>query len=289
MIINTFTQTKKALLDRSGIFFVIFLLNIFFLNHSYADPQRKIPEEYLDSFTLNRKIPVFYSYRDDSYPSDKPILYLKKDVDKNIKQIKNGKVSYYGNTDKWLYHALKKYPIKDKELAIIGSSICWYESVILAFGGKPTTIEYNKILTDDPRLTLLTVEEFNNNPKKFDIVLSISSVEHDGLGRYGDPINPNGDLEFMSYAKAELLKETGYMILAMPIGKDTLVWNLHRIYGDKRFKLLTEGWDIIYTFGFDQSQPPYLKTLLFLQYTVVRRHVFLNRLVRHQYFRSALC
>ena len=30
-----------------------------------------------------------------------------------------------------------------------------------------------------------------------DVGLSISSFEHDGLGRYGDPLNPNGDLETM--------------------------------------------------------------------------------------------
>jgi hypothetical protein len=31
----------------------------------------------------------------------------------------------------------------------------------------------------------------------FDVVLSISSFEHDGLGRYGDPLNPDGDLAAM--------------------------------------------------------------------------------------------
>ena len=30
---------------------------------------------------------------------------------------------------------------------------------------------------------------------KFDACVSISSYEHDGLGRYGDPLNPDGDLE----------------------------------------------------------------------------------------------
>jgi hypothetical protein len=31
----------------------------------------------------------------------------------------------------------------------------------------------------------------------FDVVLSISSFEHDGLGRYGDPLNPDGDMAAM--------------------------------------------------------------------------------------------
>lgn len=244
----------KAKQPTSRILLMPFLLILSLFSEISAKPPRNIPESLYSKFTLNGKIPITYSYRDDSYSNNEPIIYLKKDVDANIKKIKNGKVGYYGNTDKWLYQTLKKYPIKDKEVAIIGSSICWYESVVLAFGGKPTTIEYNKIITNDPRLTTLTVEEFNNNPKKFDVVLSISSIEHDGLGRYGDPINPNGDFEFMHYAKTALLKPSGHMILSMPIGKDVLIYNLHRIYGEKRFNILTKGWEIIDSFGFNKNQ-----------------------------------
>ena len=123
---------------------------------------------------------------------------------------------YYGNhIDNWLYEALEKYPIKGKEVGIIGSVFPFYECVVLTFGGHPTTIDYNKIISEDPRITTLTVDEFKKNPRKFDVILSISSIEHDGLGRYGDPINPNGDLEFMTKAKS-LLKEGGHMILAVP-------------------------------------------------------------------------
>ncbi len=31
----------------------------------------------------------------------------------------------------------------------------------------------------------------------FDMALSISSFDHDGLGRYGDPLDPVGDLKAM--------------------------------------------------------------------------------------------
>lgn len=160
---------------------------------------------------------------------------------------------YYGKTDLWLYKALEKYPIFEKEVVIIGSTIPWYESVVIAYGGHPTTIEYNKIISDDERLNLMTVEEFNNNPKKFDVILSISSIEHDGLGRYGDPINPTGDLEFMSTAKEKYLKDDGIMILAVPTRRDCLTWNAHRIYGPLRLPLLLKDWHLFDTFGFQES------------------------------------
>jgi SAM-dependent methyltransferase len=99
----------------------------------------------------------------------------------------------------------------------------------------------------------MTPDEYKRNPKKFDVILSISSIEHDGLGRYGDPINPDADLEFMIMAK-ELLKPSGCMILAVPIGQDVLTWNRDRVYGRKRFPLLIKEWILQKDFGFTAAE-----------------------------------
>ena len=39
----------------------------------------------------------------------------------------------------------------------------------------------------------VTVDSLQTKKALFDVVLSFSSIEHDGLGRYCDPINPDGD------------------------------------------------------------------------------------------------
>ena len=44
------------------------------------------------------------------------------------------------------------------------------------------------------------------------------SFDHDGLGRYGDPINPDADLEAMQNAQ-RLLRPGHKMFLTVPIGK----------------------------------------------------------------------
>lgn len=75
------------------------------------------------------------------------------------------------------------------------------------------------------------------------MVISISTIEHDGLGRYGDPLDPMADLKSMSAIK-RLLKPNGLFFLSVPIGEDLLVWNLHRRYGKNRLPLLLEGWKI---------------------------------------------
>lgn len=198
-------------------------------------------------------VPILDWYLYEPGSKDNPILFTRALIDEYLQIIEEKESGYYGNNlDCWLYEALEKYPIAGKEVGIIGSQLPFYECVVLAFGGQPITVEYQKIVSEEPRITTVTVEEFNANPRKFDVILSISSIEHDGLGRYGDPINPNGDLEFMAKAKT-LLKEDGHMILAVPVGRDSLVWNAHRIYGQLSFPLLINEWNLIDSFGFSEK------------------------------------
>ncbi len=233
------------------IYFILCILALFQVE---AKPPVKIPKKFKKQFTLNGRIPVSRWYRDDSYSSSKPRVYTTEEVDKFIVQAQNKERKYYKETDDYLYSALETYleHIEGKEVAIIGSVIPWYEAIVLSYGGKPTTIEYNRIISKDPRLTVLTVNEYKLNPKKFDAVLSISSFEHDGLGRYGDPINPNGDLRAMKETLS-MLKDDGILILAVPIGPDRLWWNVHRVYGPIRFPMLCKGWKKIDSFGFKKS------------------------------------
>lgn len=230
---------------------LLILIQMLFSTVINAEPPREIPQELFDAYTCNGAIPVLYGYRDDSYSASQPLLYTLEEVDRYIALAKGRKTMYYGKTDEFLYQALDRYApsLAGKDVAVIGSTIPFYESIVLAYGGYPTTIEHNKIISTDPRLELLTPEEYDAAPRLFDAVLSISSFEHDGLGRYGDPINPNGDLEAMEKAKG-MLKEGGVLFLAVPVGKDCLVWNLHRVYGEIRLQALLKGWRIIGYYGF---------------------------------------
>ena len=216
-------------------------------------PPRHVPDELYEEFSMGGRVPILDWYLCEQTSEDHPIVFRQSLIDEYMQRIKRKEAGYYGhNLDNWLYEALEKYPIAGKEVGIIGSQLPFYECVVLAYGGYPTTVEYNKIVSEDPRITTITAEEFNKNPRKFDVILSISSIEHDGLGRYGDPINPNGDLEFMAKAKS-LLKEGGHMILAVPVGYDALTWTAHRIYGELRFPLLIKEWNLIDSFGFNES------------------------------------
>jgi hypothetical protein len=92
--------------------------------------------------------------------------------------------------------------LKGKRVVVVGSLTPWYESVALAAGAESvTTIEYNKLDYDHPSISTVTNAEWygpgggHERGERFDVILSISSFEHDGLGRYGDKVDPDADIE----------------------------------------------------------------------------------------------
>ena len=54
-------------------------------------------------------------------------------------------------------------------------------------------------------------------------------VEHVGLGRYGDPLDYNGDLKAIRELK-RVLAPGGTLLFVVPIGQPKIMFNAHRIY-----------------------------------------------------------
>ena len=55
------------------------------------------------------------------------------------------------------------------------------------------------------------------------------TVEHIGLGRYGEPIDPDGDLKAIKEL-VRVLAPGGNLIFVTPIGRPRIQFNAHRIY-----------------------------------------------------------
>lgn len=108
------------------------------------------------------------------------------------------------------------------------------------------------LLSDHPQLETLTPSALPDSAQ-FDVAFSISSFDHDGLGRYGDPIDANGDLRAMRVAHC-LLKPGGTMFFTVPVGPDVVVYNLHRRYGRIRLGLLLHGWQVQYVVGWEDAK-----------------------------------
>jgi hypothetical protein len=205
-----------------------------------------LSEQLKNEFSLDGKIPFrewYFNEKDVDLSGnyeDSMLFEMKL-------KAKKRDTNYYGKTDKWLYHALVDFPIYGKDVLIVGSVIPWYESIALEHHCKScTVVEYREQSKPLSGISYIRPNELGE--KKFDVIFSISSYEHDGLGRYGDPVNPNGDLEAMQNIQRHLT-DKGVMFLAVPVGRDEIVWNAHRVYGRVRLPMLIKGWRLIGKYG----------------------------------------
>ncbi len=70
----------------------------------------------------------------------------------------------------------------------------------------------------------------------------LHTIEHIGLGRYGEPIDPDADLKAISEL-IRVLGPGGSLLFVTPIGKPRIQFNAHRIYSYAQireyFKILT--------------------------------------------------
>jgi predicted SAM-dependent methyltransferase len=66
-----------------------------------------------------------------------------------------------------------------------------------------------------------------------DSISCLHAIEHFGLGRYGDPIDPKGHLKGFNNI-VRMLKPEGYLYISFPIGKANEVYfNAHRVFHPK--------------------------------------------------------
>ena len=235
----------------------------------YKDsPYREIPLELKKGYTMNDQIPIMDFFFDGSHPNgvkwNDELINRYKNVFsfENLKTIKDNaffdgpsnNVQSYGHWAAFcLLEAFEKYNLKSKNIAVVGSETPWLEGILLNLGNKVTTIEYNVPESNFENLECKDYFKFfEKNQKQFDAIVSYSSVEHSGLGRYGDPLDPDGDLKTMKTIHQNL-KEDGILVWGAPVGKDCLAWNAHRIYGRIRLPILFTGFEEVEWINIDKE------------------------------------
>jgi len=210
---------------------------------------KEIPQDLLSKYTMGGNVPVFPWWIDDS-AMDVSKNHLPAKIQFFREKARRREVLYYDTTDRWLYEALGRFPVAGKSVLVFGSENPWYEIISQEFGAKEVTVVEYGDRVDANGIKYVKPSVLGNG--QFDCAFSISSFEHDGLGRYGDPLDPYGDLVAMVQAKRNVVYG-GFMFLAVPLGKDALVWNAHRVYGSLRLPLLLQNWELLASFGFSEE------------------------------------
>ena len=117
------------------------------------------------------------------------------------------------------------------------SSTLHFSAIVSAF----KTIEFYDYRPANLQLSNLSTNfaDLNNLPFKDNSIQSLSCmhvIEHIGLGRYGDPLNPSADLKAMSELK-RVIQIGGSLLIVVPVGKPRIQFNAHRIYS---YELITD-------------------------------------------------
>jgi len=157
---------------------------------------------------------------------------------------------HYFYQDIWAFKRI--YESKPNHHYDIGSAI--------DFVGFLTAI--TKVTFVDIRPLLATLDNFASVkgsilslPFKENSLLSLSSlhvVEHIGLGRYGDPIDPSGTKKACKEL-SRILAPNGNLYFSVPVGKPRLCFNAHRIHSPKQITDYFSDLELVELSGIDDK------------------------------------
>lgn len=124
---------------------------------------------------------------------------------------------------------------KDKTILDFGG----YESILplqlSALGYKVTVLDQRKYPFYHPSLKVLCGNLFRDGLRitdKFDVVISISTIEHLGFAHYGGPLMEDADVRGVKILW-DLVKNGGRLMVSVPAGKPAIQRG-YRIYNEKR-------------------------------------------------------
>jgi hypothetical protein len=95
-------------------------------------------------------------------------------------------------------------------------------------------------LTKGMKFRQLDLMNYNDLPSDIcDSISCLHALEHFGLGRYGDPIDPDGYIKGLR-SLTKLLQAGGKLLLSVPVGIEQIKFNSHRIFSPKTILRYTE-------------------------------------------------
>ena len=135
---------------------------------------------------------------------------------------------HYFHQDLWAAKLIfKQNPIKHID---IGSRIDGFVSHLLSF--RPVTvIDIRPLSSNVEGLTFTqgNIAKLDYNDESIESLSCLHALEHIGLGRYNDEIDPYGWVKGLNELQ-RVLRIGGKLYLGIPIGTQTLCFNAHRIF-----------------------------------------------------------
>lgn len=115
----------------------------------------------------------------------------------------------------------------------IGSRVDGFILILLAQRQKTCLIDVRPLDIPMPEDLSFTQADATNldgiEDGSIESLSALCSLEHFGLGQYGDPIDPEGCFKAFA-AIQKKMRRGGHIYISVPIGQDCVVFNAHRIF-----------------------------------------------------------
>lgn len=136
---------------------------------------------------------------------------------------------HYCNLSYWATSRLTDDTAPGGDHVDVGSSIAWV--MALASQRPVTFIDIRPFETTIPTLSVRagTVLAMPFEDCSVSSLSCLHVVEHIGLGRYGDPLDPSGSLGAIAEL-SRILAPGGRLLFALPVGKERVSFNAHRVH-----------------------------------------------------------
>lgn len=162
-----------------------------------------------------------------------PTMEIRKEYNMPIytdKIATAGSISSYFWQDLWA--ARKIYKESPQKHYDIGSRVDGFIGYLLAFRNNVNLIDIRPLDREVDGLNFICADATNLNNFENNSIESLSalcSLEHFGLGRYGDTIDPDACYKCFD-AIGRKVKDGGNVYISVPIGKEHLEFNAHRVF-----------------------------------------------------------
>lgn len=192
-----------------------------------------------------------------------PLKSIKIDlfqISELIELIRTGKDYYNSMNDVHLDKTLELFKSKIKKVAIFGlyetSYLPWIEAVLLNLNPQAqiTLIDYQPKVYQAQNIKWIHLNQFLNNYQtgqnfeQFDLIVNYMMIEKVGLGRYGEEISIDADLDTVKLINC-LLAENGLVLISMSWNKyannSYVGFNSGRLYHQDRLDQITNNFNVL--------------------------------------------
>jgi len=219
-------------------------------NRRGGPAQTSIPHHLLKDFSLDGSASIASRYFNNATVNQ--VHWGKSQVDEFVALAAEGRLpGDYGVAVTNALRAVlpKASLLRGGRVLVIGSrEQPWIEAVALEAGAEAIVTLGSVavgITTDHPKIEAILPAEYqrrflDGSLGVFATVIAFE-LEHAGLGRYGDELNPWEDV--LEIARARCVTAVGgSLVIGVTPGKDEVIFNQGRRYGPERLPYLLTGW-----------------------------------------------